>query len=191
MITKYAEHYSVQSFNFRELLYTILTIFQHDRGTNKCGYLISLPWYGRGSLSLIFKNLTIPPGEKLLVWKTTRLYLNVDGDPVKVFTHVNSGNLHYIGPDDVNALLLEFNSTTHFKISFQEYKRGKNNLYFRVFTRLSARFFECRIGRKQCYSYILSQTYSRCLKLPLKNFVSFISLWHYECMQLKENLTLQ
>ena len=76
-------------------------------------------------ISLNFDNLTIPTGERLLVWKTTRLYLQPYGAPVKVFTHANNGRLLYIDPEEFAALVLEFNSTTQFKIRFQDYRNGK------------------------------------------------------------------
>ena len=76
-------------------------------------------------ISLIFDNLAIPTGEKLLVRKTTKGYLQPYGAPVKVFTHANNGKLHYIQPERLLALVLEFNSTTQFKIRFQDSFKGK------------------------------------------------------------------
>ena len=106
---------------------TILFVFtlEHNLGSNEsCRYTVSLASLGFHSFSLLFDNLTIPPGEKLLIRKTTRLYLQPYGEAVKVFTHANNGRLHYIEPHRMEALALEFNSTTQFKIRFQDYNRG-------------------------------------------------------------------
>ncbi|CAB4020673.1 Hypothetical predicted protein, partial [Paramuricea clavata] len=92
---------------------------KYYRGSKRCRYTVVLPQ--RGSISLFFDNVNIPVGERLLIWKATWVYLKPDGNPVKVFTHANSGKFHYIGPE--SGVIFEFNSTTEFTIRLQKYER--------------------------------------------------------------------
>ena len=99
---------------------------EHNRGSESCSYTISLPLLR--TILLIFDNLTIPVGERLLIWKTTLLSLQpVKDNPIGVFSPADNGKLYYIGLDH-DAVVLEFNSTTQFQIRFQEYRQGIEKL---------------------------------------------------------------
>ena len=99
---------------------------EHNRGSESCSYTISLPLLRK--ILLIFDNLTIPAGERLLIWKTTLLSLQpVKDNPIGVFSPADNGKLYYIGLDH-DAVVLEFNSTTQFQIRFQEYRQGIEKL---------------------------------------------------------------
>ncbi|XP_028413847.1 uncharacterized protein LOC114536692 [Dendronephthya gigantea] len=99
---------------------------EYDRRSKHCRYTVTLPTLGGGTVSILFDNLTIPVGEKLTIWKVAGTknysrYFEPHGSPLKVFTHADSGRFHYIAPGVLRTLVLDFNSTTQFKIRFYKY----------------------------------------------------------------------
>ena len=104
-------------------IYTYLpfSCFQLNRGSERCRLTVSLPARNSRTISLIFDNLTIPVGERLLVWRTTAVDLKPwNGNPNAVFTPADNGKLYYVGPDYEEAVILEFNSITQFQVRFQD-----------------------------------------------------------------------
>ena len=118
---KVNDRYSLFLCKCKVYTYLPFSCFQLNRGSERCRLAVSLPARNALTISLIFDNLTIPVGERLLVWKTTIGYLQPrNGNPDAVFTPADNGKPYYLG--STSHVILEFNSITQFQVRFQEYK---------------------------------------------------------------------